>query len=55
IYFLARKGLVITLFLIGAGLSIDKIKSVGLKPIVQGIILWFLISIISLVVIRQTI
>lgn len=54
-YFLARKGLVITLFLIGAGLSVEKIKSVGWRPIVQGLVLWFLISIISLVVIRQTI
>jgi uncharacterized integral membrane protein (TIGR00698 family) len=55
IYYLARKGLVVTLFLIGSGLSIDKVKSVGWKPIVQGLILWFLISIISLIIIKQTI
>jgi len=55
IFFLARKGLVIVLFLIGAGLSLDKIKTVGWKPFVQGIILWFLISIVSLIVIRNTI
>jgi len=55
IYFLARKGLVITLFLIGAGLSIDRIKTVGWRPIVQGIILWLLISIISLIVIIRTV
>lgn len=55
IYFLARKGLVITLFLIGAGLSVEKIKSVGFRPILQGLVLWFLISILSLVIIKQTI
>jgi uncharacterized integral membrane protein (TIGR00698 family) len=55
IFFLARKGLVIVLFLIGAGLSWDKIKTVGWKPFVQGIILWLLISIISLIVIRDTV
>jgi len=55
IYFLARKGLIVTLFLIGAGLSVDKIKTVGFRPIVQGFILWFLISIISLIIIKQTI
>ena len=53
IYFLARKGLIITLFLIGAGISIDKIKTVGFRPIAQGFILWLLISVISLVVIMQ--
>ncbi len=55
IYLLARKGLVVTLFLIGAGLSIDKMKSVGWRPIVQGIILWFLISILSLIIIKNTV
>jgi uncharacterized integral membrane protein (TIGR00698 family) len=55
IFFIARKGLVVTLFLIGAGLSVDKIKTVGWRPIIQGLILWFLISIASLIVIGQTI
>lgn len=55
IYFIARKGLVITLFLIGAGLSINRIKTVGWRPIIQGIILWLLISIISLIIIKNTI
>jgi uncharacterized integral membrane protein (TIGR00698 family) len=55
IYFIARKGLVITLFLIGSGLSVDKVKTVGWRPIMLGLILWFLISIVSLMVIKQTI
>lgn len=47
----ARKGLVLTLFLIGAGLSIKRIREVGWKPLLLGIILWFVISLVSLVVI----
>lgn len=43
--------LVLTLFLIGAGLSIDKIKSAGIKPMVLGVSLWVAISVLSLVVI----
>lgn len=45
----AKKGLTITLFLIGSSLSIKKLKSVGVKPLMQGIGLWIFISIISLI------
>jgi len=45
---LARKGLVITMFFIGASLSTDVLKSVGVKPLVQGVLLWLVISIGSL-------
>ncbi len=48
---LAKKGLTVTLFLIGAGLSPQKLKSVGIKPMLLGIVLWFMISVISLTVI----
>ena len=41
---IARKGLTITLFFIGASLSRDVLKSVGVKPLVQGILLWMIIS-----------
>ena len=44
IYGIARKGLVITVFFIGASLSIDTIKSVGIRPLLQGILLWLVIS-----------
>ncbi len=44
IYGIARKGLVITMFFIGASLSIDTIKSVGIRPLLQGILLWLVIS-----------
>lgn len=45
---LARKGLIITMFFIGASLSADVLKAVGIKPLLQGIILWLVISIGSL-------
>jgi uncharacterized integral membrane protein (TIGR00698 family) len=45
---LAKKGLTVTLFLIGASLSRETLKKVGVKPLVQGVILWILISIVSL-------
>lgn len=48
---LAKKGLTVTLFLIGAGLSIDAIKSVGVKPLLQGVALWVLISVVTVAVI----
>ena len=46
---LARKGLIITMFFIGASLSTNVLKAVGVKPLVQGVLLWLVISIGSLV------
>lgn len=45
---LARKGLIITMFFIGASLSMDVLKQVGMKPLVQGVVLWVVISVSSL-------
>ena len=45
---IARKMLTITLFIIGASLSVDVLKSVGFKPLLMGILLWIAISSISL-------
>ena len=44
----ARTGLTVTLFLIGAGLSRDTLKTVGFKPVAHGVALWALISTASL-------
>ena len=44
----SRQCLTLTLFFIGAGLSKATIKSVGVKPLILGITLWFFIAIISL-------
>jgi uncharacterized membrane protein YadS len=43
----AKSGLSVTLFLIGAGLNYTIIKSVGKRPLIQGILLWMLISIVA--------
>jgi len=49
--YISKTGLKITLFLIGTSLTRSMIISTGLKPFLQGILLWFFISIISLVAI----
>lgn len=51
--FMAKKALNITLFLIASGLSISSIKKVGVKPLVQGVLLWIFISVGSLLVIME--
>jgi uncharacterized integral membrane protein (TIGR00698 family) len=51
IVFLAKKGLTLTLFLIGSNMSITALKAVGIKPLIQGVLLWVFISVGSLLVI----
>lgn len=48
VVFLAKKGLTVTLFLIGASLSLKTIKAVGIRPLIQGVTLWVIISVVSL-------
>lgn len=48
---IAKTGLTVTLFLIGAGLSSTVLKSVGILPLLQGIILWVSIAIVTLLAI----
>lgn len=45
---IARKCLTLTMFFIGASLSIDTIRTVGIKPLIQGVLLWIVISVGSL-------
>jgi uncharacterized integral membrane protein (TIGR00698 family) len=52
---LAKIGLTVTLFFIGAGLSARVVRSVGMKPYVLGILLWVVISTGSLYVILHTV
>ncbi len=49
----ATVGLTVTLFLIGAGLSKNVLKSVGVKPLLQGVMLWVIISVSSLFIILK--
>lgn len=48
---IAKAGLTLTLFLIGCGLSREVLKSVGVRPLLQGIAVWVFISVASLLVI----
>lgn len=52
---IARRGMVVTLFMIGASLSVKMIKNVGLKPLLLAVALWIIISISSLIVVENTI
>lgn len=45
----AKIGLIVTLFLIGAGLNVTILKTVGVKPLLQGVLLWFFIAAMALV------
>ncbi len=44
----SKKGLTLTLFLIGSGLNRSLLKAVGLKPVIQGTVLWIVISAVAL-------
>jgi uncharacterized integral membrane protein (TIGR00698 family) len=44
----ARRLLVLTLFLIGAGLSRETLRSVGLRPFLQGLLLWLIVGALGL-------
>src|SRR5207244_8394078 len=48
VVYVARVGLTITLFLIGASLSRKSIAAVGARPLLLGVILWIVISSASL-------
>lgn len=48
IFDIAKRALVICLFLIGCGISVEKLKSSGPKPLMFGVSLWILISTTSL-------
>jgi uncharacterized integral membrane protein (TIGR00698 family) len=48
LYRAAKVGLTATLFLIGAGLSRATLKSVGIKPLIQGVLLWIVIAWLAL-------
>lgn len=53
--FWAKKGMVLTLFMIGASLSLSSIKAVGIKPLILAVILWVAIGVSSFFVVINTI
>lgn len=49
---LAQVGLVATLFLIGAGLTRAALRAVGVRPFVQGVSLWIIVSVVAFAAVR---
>jgi uncharacterized membrane protein YadS len=45
-------GMTVTLFLIGTGLSKKTLQEVGVRPFLQGILLWIFVAVGSLALIR---
>jgi uncharacterized integral membrane protein (TIGR00698 family) len=45
-------GLTVTLYLIGTGLSAGTLREVGVRPLLQGIVLWIIVATGSLALIR---
>ena len=52
---LAKAGMTVTLFFIGASLSLTSIATTRWRPLLQGVILWIVVSIVSLVAVVWTI
>lgn len=50
-----RLGLTATLFLIGTGISVATVKSVGWRPLLQGVLLWIVVATVTLYLIRMQI
>ena len=51
----ARAGLTLTLFLIGAQLTREALRTVGARALLQGVILWVAVSLAGLAVVRQVV
>lgn len=47
-----RAGLMLTLFLIGSGITRESLRRVGIRPLVQGVVLWIIVATVSLLLIR---
>jgi len=52
LYRLGIAGLTATLYLIGSGVSRDTLKTVGARPLLQGVLLWMVVAVMSFLVIR---
>ena len=50
---LGKSGLTVTLFLIGTSINPRTLRSVGVRPMVQGIVLWAIVASLSLWAIRH--
>ncbi|MFD2516143.1 YeiH family protein [Pontibacter locisalis] len=41
---LARKGLIVSLFLTGAGISMSLLRTISIRPFLQGVVLWLVVA-----------
>jgi uncharacterized integral membrane protein (TIGR00698 family) len=48
---ISKTGLTVTLFLIGSGITGQLLKSVGFRPVLQGAVLWVILSVVTLIAI----
>lgn len=55
IVYISKKALVVTLFFIGAGLSVKMVKEVGVRPLLLAVLLWIIIGVSSFFVVMHTI
>lgn len=55
IVYIAKKLLVVTLFFIGASLSLATVKRVGVRPLVLAVLLWIVIGVSSYFVVMMTV
>ncbi len=51
IFAISKQMLVVTLFLIGSSLSLKSMREVGAKPLILGVTLWIVVSVLSLLAI----
>jgi uncharacterized integral membrane protein (TIGR00698 family) len=49
---LGKTGLTVTLYLIGTGISRSTLKEVGVRPLLQGVVLWAIVAAVSLALIH---
>lgn len=49
----SKLGFSLTLFLIGYSFNLKKIKEVGARPLIFGILLWIIVSILSLILVKN--
>jgi uncharacterized integral membrane protein (TIGR00698 family) len=52
LYNAGKVGLTATLFLIGCGVSRSTLRQVGARPLIQGVLLWIVVAVTSVVLIR---
>lgn len=51
----ARAFMSLALFLIGSGLSVSAVRSVGWRALAQGVAMWLVLSVVALLVVRATV